>query len=112
MPKHAGAEIADPHRDHERCKGLLFDEEVDCLGRARALRSRLLTQVVHSLFNLVGGVLNCVRRSTFRMLDQVATSRFNATRSSRNSAISKSAIIDVLIVGPLASSRTVRPRRW
>ena len=68
--QHASANVADPGRNHQRDKGLLFDKEIDRLGRALALRSRLSSETSHAPFNLVGGVLNRVRRSAFEVLDQ------------------------------------------
>ena len=58
------------HRDDQRDKGLLLSEDPDRLGRAFTLRPRFLAEAPHVRFNLVGGVLNVVRRATFDVFDQ------------------------------------------
>jgi hypothetical protein len=53
-----------------RDKGPLLNEDTDRLGRAFILRPRFLAEAPHVPFNLVGGVLNFVRRATFDAFDQ------------------------------------------
>jgi hypothetical protein len=51
-------------------RGLLLSEDADRLGRAFTLRPRFLSDAPHVPFNLVGGVLDFVRRATFDVFDQ------------------------------------------
>jgi hypothetical protein len=69
-PKHPSADIADRNGDAQRSNRLILNEEADRLRRPVASLSRLLAQAPDVLFNLAGGVLNCVRRATFHVLDQ------------------------------------------
>jgi hypothetical protein len=47
-----------------------FSVSPDSLGRAFTLRSRFLAEAPHVPFDLVGVVLNVVRRATFDVFDQ------------------------------------------
>jgi hypothetical protein len=50
--------------------GCFSSEDADRLGRAFTLRLRFLAEAPQVPFNLVGGVLDFVRRATFDVFDQ------------------------------------------
>ncbi len=70
-PKHASAEVAESNGDAQRSEGLILNKEADRPSGAVALCARFLAQAPDAPLDFAGGVLNRVRRSAFRVLDQV-----------------------------------------
>lgn len=105
-PKHPRADVAGPDRDRQRDKWSDLNKEIERMRRAFAFGYRLLAEASDTLFNLAGGVLNRAHRNPFMCSIRLATSRFTASRSSRNSSRSESAFSDaVMIAKPLIVAR-------
>ena len=111
-PKHARADVAGPDRDRQRDKWPLLNKEIERIRRAFAFGSRLLAEASDTLFNLAGGVLNRFVATPFMCSIKLATSRFTASRSSRNSSRSESAFIDAVMTAksPIVARHPLRRR--
>lgn len=109
-PKYARADVAGPDRDRQRDEWSVLNKEIERIRRAFAFGFRVVAEASDTLFNLAGGVLNRVVATPFMCSIRLATSRFTASRSSRNSSRSESAFICAVMteLSPIFANRSAR----